>query len=47
MICSCALAILLAVPYGSLSDKWGRKYIGFLSVLGILLTTIWYEVVCK
>lgn len=39
-------AICLAVPYGALSEKWGRKPIMVLCAVGIFLTMLWYEVVC-
>lgn len=41
------VAILLAVPFGSLSDKWGRKPVGILAIVGLFLVTVSYEVVCK
>lgn len=41
----CIPAILLAVPYGFLSDRWGRKPVAVLSFVGIALITVWYEVV--
>ncbi|KAK7739043.1 hypothetical protein SLS53_005941 [Cytospora paraplurivora] len=41
----CIPTILLAVPYGSLSDSWGRKPVGMLSFVGLTLVMIWYEVV--
>lgn len=44
-MCVCT-AILLAVPFGSLSDKWGRKPVGMLAVVGVFLVTVSYEVVC-
>lgn len=44
--CASTLAILFAVPYGSLSDKWGRKPVSVLSVLGLFLVMAWYEIVC-
>lgn len=41
----CLPTILLALPYGSLSDHWGRKPIAILSIIGITLGMVWYEVV--
>lgn len=41
----CLPTILLALPYGSLSDRWGRKPIAILSIIGITLGMVWYEVV--
>ncbi|KAJ4386830.1 hypothetical protein N0V93_009728 [Gnomoniopsis smithogilvyi] len=37
--------IVLAVPFGSLSDKWGRKPVGILAIVGLFLVTVSYEVV--
>ena len=34
-------AILLAVPYGYLADKHGRKYITVLSMMGYALSWVW------
>lgn len=41
----CLPTLLLAVPYGLLSDKWGRKPVAILAFIGIALITVWYEVV--
>ncbi|POS75597.1 ATP synthase F0 [Diaporthe helianthi] len=41
----CLPTLLLALPYGSLSDRWGRKPIAMLSISGITLGMVWYEVV--
>lgn len=41
----CVPTLLLAVPYGLLSDKWGRKPVAMLAFAGTALTTVWYEVV--
>lgn len=41
----CIPTILLALPYGSLSDRWGRKPVAILAVVGLALGMIWYEVV--
>ncbi|RAL15484.1 MFS general substrate transporter [Aspergillus homomorphus CBS 101889] len=38
--------ILLSVPYGVLADRWGRKPVLLLGILGILLGEIWVRVVC-
>ncbi|KAJ5493690.1 Major facilitator superfamily domain general substrate transporter [Penicillium fimorum] len=38
--------LLLSLPYGVLSDHWGRKPIVYLSMLGILLGEIWVRIVC-
>lgn len=39
--------ILFAVPYGLLSDKWGRRPVMALSIFGIVLSLAWYYVVCE
>lgn len=41
----CLPTILLALPYGSLSDRWGRKPVAILAIVGIALGMLWYEVV--
>lgn len=41
----CLPTILFALPYGSLSDRWGRKPIAILAIIGLALEMIWYEVV--
>lgn len=41
----CLPTILVALPYGSLSDRWGRKPIAILAMTGITLGMVWYEVV--
>ncbi|OJJ47370.1 hypothetical protein ASPZODRAFT_65203 [Penicilliopsis zonata CBS 506.65] len=38
--------ILLSIPYGVLADRWGRKPVLLLGILGILLGEIWVRVVC-
>ncbi|PWY64054.1 MFS general substrate transporter [Aspergillus heteromorphus CBS 117.55] len=38
--------ILLAVPYGVLADRWGRRPVLLLGILGVLLGEIWVRVVC-
>ncbi|KAJ5245554.1 hypothetical protein N7489_005650 [Penicillium chrysogenum] len=38
--------LILSLPYGILSDRWGRKPLLYLSVLGILLGEIWVRIVC-
>ncbi|KAJ5162065.1 hypothetical protein N7492_007457 [Penicillium capsulatum] len=39
-------SILLSLPYGVLSDHWGRKPVLFLGILGILLGETWVRLVC-
>ncbi|KAG6367750.1 hypothetical protein INS49_001945 [Diaporthe citri] len=41
----CLPTILFALPYGSLSDRWGRKPIAILALIGIALGMVWYQVV--
>lgn len=41
----CAPTIFLAVPYGTLSDSWGRKPVAVMSFVGLALVTLWYDVV--
>lgn len=38
--------ILLAVPYGALADKYGRKWIFTLSLAGFFLDSAWTVVIC-
>ncbi|PLB39661.1 putative MFS multidrug transporter [Aspergillus candidus] len=38
--------ILLAIPYGVAADRWGRKPVLLLGILGIMLGEIWVRVVC-
>ncbi|OQE40910.1 hypothetical protein PENCOP_c005G08128 [Penicillium coprophilum] len=38
--------LVLSLPYGVLSDHWGRRPIIYLSMLGILLGEIWVRIVC-
>jgi MFS family permease len=38
---------VLALPYGVLSDRYGRKPILCLGILGIVLGELWVRVVCK
>jgi hypothetical protein len=44
---SCIPGILLAVPYGFLGDKYGRKLVLLLALFGTVLGMIWVLVVCK
>ncbi|KUI63980.1 hypothetical protein VM1G_10759 [Cytospora mali] len=41
----CIPTMLLAVPYGSLSDSWGRKPVTIMAFTGLVLVTVWYEAV--
>jgi hypothetical protein len=38
--------ILLAVPYGTLADRYGRKWIFAMSLLGLQLNCAWVLVIC-
>ncbi|KAJ5788834.1 uncharacterized protein N7518_005845 [Penicillium psychrosexuale] len=38
--------LILSLPYGVLSDRWGRKPLLYLGILGILLGEIWVRIVC-
>ncbi|KAF2703846.1 MFS general substrate transporter [Pleomassaria siparia CBS 279.74] len=38
--------ILLAVPYGTLADKWGRKWVLALGLIGLQLSTAWIVLIC-
>lgn len=40
------IGILLSLPYGVLSDHWGRKPVLYLGIIGIMLGEIWHRVVC-
>lgn len=39
--------LLLAVPYGVMADRHGRKVVLVLCILGIALGHVYYAVVCK
>lgn len=38
--------LILSLPYGVMSDRWGRRPILYLGILGILLAEIWVRIVC-
>ncbi|CAG8922889.1 unnamed protein product [Penicillium salamii] len=38
--------LLLSLPYGVLSDRYGRKPLLYLALLGILLGEVWIRIVC-
>ncbi|KAJ9483350.1 hypothetical protein VN97_g10057 [Penicillium thymicola] len=38
--------LILSLPYGVMSDRWGRRPLLYLSLLGILLGEIWVRIVC-
>ena len=37
--------IILALPFGLLADKWGRRPVLFISFLGTFFMVLWYEIV--
>jgi MFS family permease len=40
-------AILLAVPYGTLADRVGRKWVFTASLVGLVLSFAWVLLICK
>jgi hypothetical protein len=40
-------SILLSLPYGVLSDHWGRKPVIYLGIVGMLLGEVWIRLVGK
>jgi hypothetical protein len=40
-------AIILAVPYGTLADRIGRKKIFLLAIVGIGMNDLWMRMICK
>lgn len=41
------VGLLMAVPYGVLAERWGRKPVLFLIILGLSLGRAWSLFVCK
>lgn len=41
------VGLLMAVPYGMLAERWGRKPVIFLIILGLSLGRAWSLFVCK
>lgn len=41
------IGILLSLPFGILSDRWGRKPVLYLSCVGLILSEAWVRAVCK
>lgn len=39
--------MILAVPYGTLADRVGRKKIFLLAIVGCFLNDVWIRVVCE
>ncbi|KAJ5676528.1 uncharacterized protein N7477_002161 [Penicillium maclennaniae] len=40
------VGILLLLPFGILSDRWGRKPVLYLACLGLVLSEMWVRTVC-
>lgn len=38
--------LLLAIPFGALADKWGRKWIFVASLVGLQLNAAWILLIC-
>jgi len=38
--------IFLAVPYGILADRFGRKWLFVLSLVGVILDSTWVLIIC-
>lgn len=38
--------VLLAIPYGVLADRYGRKNILVLTLVGLTLSFAWIQLVC-
>lgn len=38
--------LLLAIPFGALADKWGRKWIFVASLVGLQLNAAWVLLIC-
>ncbi|KAL1596410.1 hypothetical protein SLS60_009056 [Paraconiothyrium brasiliense] len=38
--------LLLAIPFGALADKWGRKWIFVASLVGLQLNSAWILFIC-
>lgn len=41
------LALFLSAPYGVLADTYGQKLVYFLGILGVVLSYVWYLIVCE
>lgn len=46
-LCWLCAALLVQIPYGIMADRYGRRPILFLGLLGIVLSTTWNMIVCK
>ncbi|KAK6348582.1 hypothetical protein TWF718_006370 [Orbilia javanica] len=42
----CLASILVAVPFGFLANKWGRKAVMALAMIGLTLARVWTLIVC-
>lgn len=38
--------LLLAIPFGALADRWGRKWIFLASLIGLQLNAAWVLFIC-
>ena len=47
MTFSCLPGLLLSIPYGVLADKYGRRFVTILSLIGVTLAAFWLMLVCK
>jgi MFS family permease len=47
MTFSCIPGILVAMPFGMVADKYGRKLVLLLALLGVILSLLWTMVVSK
>ena len=41
------VGVIVAMPWGVLADKKGRRFVTSLGILGLLLRQVWGYVVCK
>ena len=41
------IAVVLAIPWGVLTDRIGRKKVLLLALFGLLLNEAWARLVCK
>ena len=41
------IGMLTAIPYGLMSDTYGRRVVLVMSLFGVMLGVIWYDIVCR
>lgn len=46
-VCFLLSGLVLTVPFGWLADKWGRKPVLVLGLLGQVLAYLWVLIVCE